>query len=82
MAEEKKLKFEQALAKLEQIVSEIEEGKVSLEESIAKYAEGIALVKHCRKVLDAAEQKIQLLAKDEGGALESAGELEEQEEEK
>ena len=52
MAEEKKLKFEQALAKLEQIVSEIEEGKVSLEESIAKYAEGIALVKHCRGVLD------------------------------
>ena len=76
MAEEKKLKFEQALAKLEQIVSEIEEGKVSLEESIAKYAEGIGLVKHCRKILDAAEQKIQLLAKGEGAALEPAGELE------
>jgi exodeoxyribonuclease VII small subunit len=77
MAEEKKLKFEQALAKLEQIVSEIEGGKVSLEESIAKYAEGIALVKHCRKILDAAEEKIQLLAKGEGAALEPSGELEE-----
>ena len=82
MSEEKKLKFEQALAKLEEIVSQIEEGKVSLEESIAKYAEGIALVKHCRKVLDAAEEKIQLLAKGEGEALEPAGELEETDENK
>jgi exodeoxyribonuclease VII small subunit len=80
MAEEKKLKFEQALAKLEQIVTEIEQGKVSLEESIAKYAEGIELVKHCRKVLDAAEKKIQLLAKGEGDSLEPAGELDEPEE--
>ena len=80
MSEEKKLKFEQALAKLEQIVSEIEEGKVPLEESIAKYAEGIGLVQHCRKILDAAEQKIQLLAKGEGAALEPAGELEKEEE--
>jgi exodeoxyribonuclease VII small subunit len=76
MSEEKKLKFEQALAKLEQIVSEIEEGKVSLEESIARYAEGISLVKHCRKILDAAEQKIQLLAKGEGMSLEPSGEME------
>jgi exodeoxyribonuclease VII small subunit len=82
MAEEKKLKFEQALAKLEELVSQIEEGKVSLEESIAKYAEGIALVKHCRKVLDAAEEKIQLLAKGEGESLEPAGELEESDENK
>ncbi len=80
MAEEKKLKFEQALAKLEQIVTEIEQGKVSLEESIARYAEGIELVKHCRKVLDAAERKIQLLAKGEGESLEPAGELDEPEE--
>ena len=82
MSEEKKLKFEQALAKLEEIVSQIEEGKVSLEESIARYAEGISLVKHCRKVLDAAEAKIQLLAKGEGEALEPAGELEESDENK
>lgn len=77
MAEEKKLKFEQALAKLEKLVAEIEEGKVSLEDSIAKYAEGIKLVKHCRGVLDAAEQKIQLLAKGQGVSLAPAGELNE-----
>ncbi|HUU58998.1 MAG TPA: exodeoxyribonuclease VII small subunit [Phycisphaerae bacterium] len=78
MAEEKtkqKLKFEEALAKLERIVTEIEAGKVPLEESIEKYAEGIELVKHCRKILDAAEQKIQLLTKAEGETLEPGGQL-------
>jgi len=79
MAEEKKLTFEEALEKLESIVSAIEEGKVPLEESIAKYAEGIQLVKQCRAILDDAERKIQLLAKGEGGELTPAGELDEPE---
>jgi exodeoxyribonuclease VII small subunit len=74
---EKTPKFEDALAKLEQLVREIEAGEVSLEESIDKYAEGIKLVKHCRKILDDAERKIQLLTQGEGDALEPAGELEE-----
>lgn len=72
----RKLTFEQALEKLEQIVAEIEEGKVPLEESIEKYAEGIELVKQCRGILDKAEQKIQLLARGEDGEVEPAGELE------
>ena len=42
-----------------------------------KYAEGIRLIKQCRKILDAAEKKIQLLAKDEDGELKPAGSLEE-----
>ena len=72
-----KINFEQALEKLETIVSEIEDGRASLEESIGKYAEGIRLIKQCRKILDAAEKKIQLLAKDEDGELKPAGSLEE-----
>jgi len=74
-----KLTFEQAMEKLEEIISHIEEGKVSLEQSIEKYAEGIELVKQCRAILDSAEQKIQLLAKAEGDALAPAGELDPQE---
>ena len=73
-----KLSFEQALEKLEQIVSEIEEGEVPLEESIARYAEGIALIKQCRAILSQAEQKIQLLAKGEGERLQVEGELPEE----
>ncbi|MBI5726027.1 MAG: exodeoxyribonuclease VII small subunit [Planctomycetes bacterium] len=78
MAKEKeKMSFEQALARLEQIVRQIEEGKVPLEESIEKYAEGIELVKCCRSILDTAERKIQVLAKGQGQSLAPAGELDE-----
>jgi exodeoxyribonuclease VII small subunit len=79
MAKEK-LTFEQALEKLEKIVEQIESGKIGLEESIARYEEGTKLVKQCREILDAAEKKIQLLARSESGQLDSAGELEPEEE--
>jgi len=69
--------FEQALEELEKIVAEIEEGKVSLEESIERYGRGIKLIAQCRSILDQAERKIQLLAKDEAQGLAPAGELQE-----
>ncbi len=75
MAKEK-LTFEQAIGKLEEIVEQIESGKTGLEESIASYEEGIKLIQQCRSILDAAEKKIQLLAKGEGEQLSQAGELE------
>jgi exodeoxyribonuclease VII small subunit len=75
--DKEKLTFEQALAKLEEIVSAIEEGEVPLEQSIDKYAEGVELVKQCRQILDRAEKQIQLLGRGEGGQLEVTGELEE-----
>ena len=73
---EKKITFEDALARLEQIVAQIEEGEVSLEESIEKYAEGIKLIKQCRTILDGAEKKIQVLAKADDGSLAVERELE------
>lgn len=76
MAKEKQT-FEQALGKLEKIVEQIEAGQIGLEESIARYEEGIKLIKQCRSILDVAEKRIQLLKKAEGGGLTPAGELEE-----
>ena len=61
--------FEESLAKLEQIVSAIERGEVSLEESIDKYAEGVKLIKQCRKILDTAEKKIKRLTEADDGVL-------------
>ncbi|MHC4985214.1 MAG: exodeoxyribonuclease VII small subunit [Planctomycetota bacterium] len=72
-----KLTFEQALMKLEGIVSAIEDGDVSLEQSIEEYAEGIKLIKQCRAILDDAEKKIQVLSKGVGGQLAPEGELDE-----
>jgi len=74
MAKEK-MSFEQALERLEEIVSKIEDGQVPLEESIEKYAEGIKLIDQCRSILDKAEKKIELLTKGESQSLEPAGEL-------
>ena len=72
-----KMSFAEALEKLESIVARIEAGEVSLEESIEKYAEGITLIKQCQGILDAAEKRIQLLAKGQGQALQTEGELSE-----
>jgi len=60
------LKFETALAELEQIVQAMEGGRLPLDESIAAYRRGSELLKHCQQQLSDAERKIQVL---ENGAL-------------
>ncbi len=63
------LKFEDCLARLEQIVSALESGNLPLEESLQVFEEGIALARRCTRYLDEAERKVEILAKDEAGAL-------------
>lgn len=54
--------FEQALAKLEQIVARLEEGQTGLSESLAAYEEGVKLLRQCHELLGDAERKIEVLA--------------------
>ncbi len=63
------LKFEDCLARLEQIVSALESGNLPLEDSLRVFEEGIALARRCTRYLDEAERKIEILAKDEAGTL-------------
>jgi exodeoxyribonuclease VII small subunit len=56
-----KLTFEQALSELDRIVRELEDGGTGLEESLARYEEGVGLLKSCYAQLRQAEQRIQLL---------------------
>lgn len=58
------MKFEAALAELEQIVQRMESGRLPLEESLAAYGRGSELLKHCRRRLDDAEKQIQILDND------------------
>ncbi len=53
--------FEQSVAQLEQIVAAIESGQIGLEDSLAKYEQGMELVKRCRTILDRAEKRIEQL---------------------
>ena len=63
------VKFENALKKLEEIVSHLETGDVPLEESLAKYEEGVKLVRLCQKKLEQAKKKIEILVKTADGRI-------------
>ncbi len=55
------MKFETAVAELENIVSSMEGGKLELDASITAYRRGMALMKHCQAQLADAEQQIRIL---------------------
>ena len=63
------LKFEDCLARLEQIVSRLEAGNLPLEESLTIFEEGIGLARSCARYLEEAEKRIEVLARDDAGAL-------------
>ncbi len=55
--------FEVEMAKLEKLVDSLESGTVSLDELVAKYEEGMRLLKSCQSSLQAAELRIEQLGK-------------------
>lgn len=59
MAESERPSFEEALKKLEQIVSQLEDDSITLEESVNLYEEGVKLSKFCSEILDDAELRIE-----------------------
>jgi len=61
------IKFEDAMARLETIVTELEKGDLPLDESLRIFEEGIKLSKNCLKMLDEAERKVEILIQDKDG---------------
>lgn len=53
--------FEKQLTALEAVVERLEQGDLSLEESVQLFEEGMRLSEACKKELEVAEGKIQLL---------------------
>ena len=56
-----KLTFEDALAELEQIVSELERGETPLEQTIARFERGVALARRCEDRLNEADRTVAML---------------------
>jgi exodeoxyribonuclease VII small subunit len=56
------LSFEQAIDELSRVVGQIEDGRIPLQDSIDQYERGMALIRHCRTILQAAEKRIEQIA--------------------
>ena len=70
MAEKKKPSLEEAIERLEKIVSEMENDKLPLEKSLKLYEEGVGLVALCSEELEAAKRKIEILQSGKNGEIE------------
>ena len=71
MPEEKtsSLSFEASLEELERIVKELEKGDLPLEQSLALFESGMRLSAECKRQLEEAESRIELLIKRGGEVL-------------
>ena len=61
----RKMSYEEALSKLKEIVARLESGEETLDNSLKLFEEGAKLTAFCRKKLDTAEQKVQVLSQPE-----------------
>jgi exodeoxyribonuclease VII small subunit len=58
--------FEACLDELEKVVKELEAGELPLEKSIELFERGMGLSESCRKQLEAAETRVDMLIRKEG----------------
>jgi exodeoxyribonuclease VII small subunit len=61
--------FEESLTKLEEIVAQLERGDLSLEDSVRMFEEGSRLSAECRRQLEEAEGKVEMLVKQRDGSV-------------
>lgn len=64
------LTFEQAMQRLEEIVSLLEDGKAPLNESMALFEEGTKLSAYLSQLLDTAEKKVTMMTVRDGAETE------------
>ena len=68
MAENQEPGFEAGLAELETVVKQLESGDLPLEKALELFERGMQLSDKCRKQLEEAETKVELLTR-RGGAV-------------
>jgi len=65
----KKRKFDEGLAELQKIGTDLERGDLALEDALAAYERGVALVRELNQRLTEAEERVQLLTRNQEGEL-------------
>ncbi len=63
--------FEESLGRLETIVEKMQSTDLPLDERLKRFEEGVALVRECKKSLEGAAKKVEVLVKSSGGKLET-----------
>lgn len=56
--------FEEAYAQLQDLLTQLQTGELTLEQMVSTTEQSQALLKHCQKLLDAAELRIRKLSDD------------------
>ena len=64
--------FEEHLTQLETVVERLERGDLTLDESLRLFEDGMKLSSACKKELEQAEGRIQVLVEGKGGAMKPA----------
>lgn len=67
MEKKEKYTFEQAMQRLEEIVSKLESGDTPLEETINLFQEGVELVNFCNKKLEEVKHKVEMVVRTKNG---------------
>ncbi len=67
--DEERLGFDKLLQQLRLVVEELEEGKLGLEEALASYERGVGLARKGHRILEGAEQRVELLIEERNGEL-------------
>ena len=65
------LSFEQAMEELDGIVHQLEDSQLPLDELVERYERGTSLLKICQEKLDAAQQRIEIIARGPSGRPEA-----------
>jgi exodeoxyribonuclease VII small subunit len=61
--------FEEVLQELEEIVNRLEQGDLPLEEALQLFEQGVRLSRFCHTKLDEAQKRLEIVLKDEAGAM-------------
>ena len=69
MTKVEEMSFEEAIGRLEELVTKLEEGNLDLDKSLEIYEQAVELRERCRSILEDSERKVQKLMATANGSV-------------